>query len=328
MRLLSLILFGIFSICAPARSDNLNSQPRLKVKLALTSQPENALIHLAISKGYFDAEGLDVNTEIFQFGRLALEAAIDGRADIATAAETPLMFNILKDTKLFILASMATSNSNNAIIARREMGISKASDLRGKVIGFTPGTTGDFFLSSLLTTQGLKRSDVKGIELKPDEMKEALLAKKVDAVSTWNFALAQIELALGANGVTIYDKDVYSEVFNIVAMQDYTKQNPAILAKFLRAVIKAEDFALKNPSEVIELVASAAKVEYALLKKIWSAFKFHLGLEEILLITLEDEARWAISNKLTDKSQIPDFTSYIYFDSLKAIKPEAIKIKR
>jgi hypothetical protein len=45
-----------------------------------------------------------------------------------------------------------------------------------------------------------------------------------------------------------------------------------------------------------------------------------------LLITLEDEARWAIKNNLTSATEVPNYLDYIYFDALDEVKPEAVGI--
>ncbi len=45
---------------------------------------------------------------------------------------------------------------NNAIVARKDSGISAPGDLKGKRIGYTPGTTSDFFLDSMLTASALR----------------------------------------------------------------------------------------------------------------------------------------------------------------------------
>ena len=322
--LLLLALFAPSLLCA----EDASKTPPMKITVAFTGQPQNTLLHVAVAKNFFAEEGLEVQTQIHKFGKLALQAIVDHNADIATAAETPIMFHILKGEKLMVIANIEVSNINNAILARRDAGITSGNDLRGKRIGFTPGTTGDFFLSSILTAKGLKRGDIRGMELKPDEMKEALMNKKVDAVSTWNYPLTDIEQALGGNGLIIYDKEVYTETYNIVAMQDFLRQNPLAAEKFLRALIKAEDFVRENPSAAQEIMASSSKVDKGLVIKLWNSFHYHVGLDEILLFTLEDETRWAISNKLTDKSQIPDYGSYLYFDGLKAVKPSAIHVKK
>ncbi len=59
-----------------------------------------------------------------------------------------------------------------------------------------------------------------------------------------------------------------------------------------------------------------------------NAFSYHVSLDQTLLITLEDETRWAMKNKLTDKTAMPNYADYIHVDSLMAVKPEAVKLKR
>jgi NitT/TauT family transport system substrate-binding protein len=51
-------------------------------------------------------------------------------------------------------------------------------------------------------------------------------------------------------------------------------------------------------------------------------------LDQTILITLEDEARWAIREGLIDKKEIPNYLDFIYMDLLENVKPEAITIIR
>jgi len=46
------------------------------------------------------------------------------------------------------------------------------------------------------------------------------------------------------------------------------------------------------------------------------------------MTTMEDEARWMISNRLTTEKTVPDFLDYISADGLKAVRPEAVNIIR
>jgi NitT/TauT family transport system substrate-binding protein len=43
---------------------------------------------------------------------------------------------------------------------------------------------------------------------------------------------------------------------------------------------------------------------------------------------MENQARWAIRSKLTDRNKVPNFLEYIYFDGLKAVRPEVVTIVR
>ena len=304
------------------------SEVRQKISVAFTTQPQSTLIHIALNKGYFMNGGLDVQPLMHSFGKAALQSVLDGKAEFATVAETPVMFSVLKGDRIFVIANIESSTMNNAVLARPDAGIVKAADVKGKRIGFTPGTTSDFFLDSFLTAQGLTRKEITPVPLTPDEMQDALLAKKVDAVSTWNYPLTRIRHQLGAQALVFYDRQIYTETFNIAATQDFVRQNPQAVSRLLRALIQAEDFVTSHPEEAQDIVAAAMKVDKELVKEVWDAFSYQVRLDQNLLITLEDETRWAMKNKLTDETVMPNYWDYIHVDSLKAIKPEAVRLNR
>lgn len=302
--------------------------PVQKITVSFTSQPQCTLVHVALVKGFFLEEGLEVQPEMRTHGKAALQSVIDRQADIATAAETPIMFAILKGENIRVLANIVASNTNNGIMARRDAGIASARDLKGKRIGYVPGTTSEFFLSSVLAANGIPRREIHGVGVKPDEMLAAMQAKQVDAVSIWNYPLSQIGRELAANGLAIYDKEIYTETFNLVARQDFVTRNPEAVQRFLRAMFKAEEFARRAPDEAQRIMADATRIDVGLVREVWDSFQFRVGLDKVLLITLEDETRWAMSNKLTDRTQMPDYLSYLYFDALEVVRPDAIRIER
>jgi len=327
---MSKFLFSIFFISTLVGCHKISTQApeKPKITVAYTTQPQSALIHIAIAKGYFADEGLEVQSSIHSFGKASLQTLLDNKSDFATVAETPVMFSVIKGEKIFVIANVEATTMNNAIVARKDAGINKASDLKGKRVGFTPGTTSEFFLDSMLAANIFTRKDIQAIPLKPDEMQEGITSRKVDAVCTWNFPLTQIYHLLGANGTIIFDREIYTETYNVAAQQDFVQKNPATVKAFLRALLKAESYLEKNPVEARGIMAKAANIDISLVQEIWSHFNFHVGLDQTLLITLEDETRWAIKNKLTDKTEMPDYRQYIHAESLKAIKPEAVKLNR
>lgn len=312
----------------PPAAATVGSAERQKIAVAFTGQPQSTLVHIALAKGYFLNQGLDVQPLMRTFGKEALQSVLDGKADFGTVAETPVMFSALKGDRIFVIANIESSSKNNAVLARSDAGIVKAADLKGKRIGFTPGTTSDFFLDSFLTAQGLKRQEISTVALKPDEMQDALLSGKVDAVSTWNYGLTQIRNQLGAKAVVFYDPQIYTETFNIAAMQDFVRQNPQTVTRFLRGLIQAEDFVASHPVQAQDIVAAAIKVDKELVKEVWNAFSYQVRLDQTLLITLEDETRWAMKNKLTDKTVMPNYADFIHVDSLKAVKPATVNLNR
>ena len=178
---LSLLFFFAISGCqkSPSQDASQRSAATLqKITVAYTYQPQSTLAHVAVAKGYFAEEGLEVQPLMHTFGKASLQSLLDHKADFAAVAETPFMFNVLKGEKIYLIANIEASGKNNAIVARKDAGILTPGDLKGKRIGFTPGTTSDFFLDSMLTVIGLTRQSIQPVPLKPEEMLAAIVEKK------------------------------------------------------------------------------------------------------------------------------------------------------
>jgi NitT/TauT family transport system substrate-binding protein len=302
--------------------------PPTKITVACTTQPESSLVHIAFKKGFFAEEGLNIELQLHTYGKSALQSVLEGKAELATVAETPIMFAALNGEKIFIVANIFTSNENTAIIARKDHGIASPKDLRGKRIAFTPGTTSDFFMDSFFAANGIERKDVTAVGLEPEEMFDTLMTGKVDAACTWNFPLIQLRKKLGEKGVTFLDKEIYTQTFSIVGQQKFVKNNPETIKKFLRALIKADIFADQHPEETRKIVAASLHIDEKLLHEVWNGFNFRVLLDQMMLIILEDETRWAIKNHLTKSREMPNYLSYIHADPLKAVNPSAVSIMR
>jgi len=126
---MSFTVMFIAALIGCNKSPSQNTEPPKKITVSYTVQPQSTLIHIAVAKGYFAEEGLEVQSSIHSFGKLSLQALLDHKSDFAAVAETPVMFNILKGEKIFVIANIEATTMNNAIVARKDSGISKASSL-------------------------------------------------------------------------------------------------------------------------------------------------------------------------------------------------------
>lgn len=333
-RTMSRMVFGIIflltltGMTASCRKPEKSAGPPEKVTIAYSTAFTAALVHIAFAKDFFTEEGLAATPQPHAFGKMALDAVIEGKADLATAADTPVMFAVMGGRKIAILAVIQTSDMDTGIVARRDRGISKPSDLKGKTIGVTLGTTSDFFTEVFLIVHGIDRKQVTIIDLKPDEMAAALVTGKIDAASSWNPVLTQLQKDLKNNGLTFYDKTLYTGAFCAVAGQDFVKQHPEAVKKFLRALIRAETFVKQHPEESRRLVAKFVKTDEALVDEIWDIYHFRVTLDQALLVDLEDQTRWAMKYRLTTRRDMPNYLDFIDVDGLRAVKPEAVRIIR
>lgn len=322
---LSLLACLIFlPACSP--TDQKPVGPPEKVTIAYAALTEVSLAHVAQAGGYNREEGLEVTARLHPYGKLALMEVLEGKADFATVDETPVMFAILNGEKIAIIASIQSSQKNHAIVARKDMGILLPQDLKGKKIATTLGITSDFFMDGFFAVRGIARKELTIVNLKPEELENAIVNGEVAAVSLFHPFLYQTQIKLGDNGITFYDEGVYTGAFNIVATQEYIRKHPEKVKKVLRALVKAEKMAGENPAAAQKLVAQFTGIAPGIVAETWDICSFELTLNQTLILVLEDEARWAIKNGFTRARKVPNYLDYIYCDGLKSIKPEAVRI--
>lgn len=315
-------------VCGCTRADQRAAGPPEKVTIAYATPPYTVLIDIAQARGYFRQEGLEVVPQLYPYGKLALDALLEGKADFATCGETPFMFAVMKGEKISVIATIQTFNKNNAIIARKDSGILTPRDLKGRKVAATLGTIGEFFMDAFLAAHGISRKDVKVINLSPAGMQEALASGDIDAASAWNPDLIHMQRRLGDRGVTFYNEDIYTQTFGVVAAQEYIRGKPATIRKALHALLKAEEFVLQYPAEARKIVADSRRMEIGLLGDLWAGNTFSVTLDQTLLLSLEDESRWAIKAGLTRARNVPNYLDFIYLDGLASVKPKAVRILR
>jgi len=299
-----------------------------KITLAVSMLPNASLIHVAAAEGYFAGEGLDVTLQPHQFGKPALDAMLAGKADLATCAETPVVFAVLKGQQISVLATIAGATKNTGVVARKDAGISTPRDLAGKRLGVTRGTTAEFFLDTLLIRHGVDREAVHLVDLSPANIPGALAKGEVDAVTIWNPIIFDLQKALGGRVTTFYADDIYFETFDIVARKKFVTQRLAAAKSVLRALLRAEAFVRSHPAEARRDIAGALNQDLAQVDASFGPFDFRVRLEQSLLVLMEEEARWAIRNGLTPRQSTPNFLTSLEAEPLLAVKPAAVQLVR
>jgi NitT/TauT family transport system substrate-binding protein len=325
---IGLLLAVALAVTGCGKQSEKSVGPPESLTMAYVTHPTASLVHVAFVKGFFAEEGLQVNPQPHAFGKPALGAVLQGQADLATVAETPVMFAILNGKKISVAAVIETSNRNLAIIARKDLGIASPRDLKGKTIGVAMGSNGEFFLDSFLTAQGINRREVNLTNMSPDEMLAGLLTEKIAAAAIWNPILILGKTALGEKGVIFYGEEFYTEHFCIAGNLDFTKKHPEAMIKVLKALLRAEDFVKQHPEEARNLVAGFIKTDPAALRAVWDDYRFKVTLDQSLLVTLEDVSRWAIGNQLVKNQVMPNYLDFIQTNALSSAKPERVRIIR
>lgn len=299
------------------------------ITLAVATMESTTLVRVALEKGYFEEQGLNIiKTTEHGVGKLALLEVLGGRADIATASETPVVEASFDREDFKIFATMHESSTNVKLIALKDHGIISAQDLEGKKIATTVGTVGHFFLYLFLLHAGIRIEDIELIDVEPLALVEMLQAGEIDAFSIREPYVFRAKKLLGDEAVVFIRDDIYIATFNMIASSEFIENNPEIIVRFLRALLKAEKFVEDSREESVSIVSMALQVDKNYLDSTWEESEFTLSLSQGLLITMEDQARGLIKNNLTDAIKVPNYLDYIYVDALEKIKPEGVSIIR
>jgi NitT/TauT family transport system substrate-binding protein len=296
------------------------------VSIALVLEPLAALVVLAEAEGLFQQEGLDVTIREYASGRLALQGMLKGQAEFATVADSPIVMDRFERDDFKLLATIASSDKDPKIVARRDRGVVRPADLAGKRIGTQKGSAVHFFLYHFLLKYGLEGARTTVVFLEPAELPSALARGEIDAFSMREPLVGEAQRLLGDNAVLFGERGLYLKTFNLVGREDLVKTRSSVVHKILRSLIQAEEYGRRYPDEARRKVANRLQLSEAARAREWSDLRLQVSLDQSLLLSLEDQARWAMSEGLVNEKAMPNFLSMVALAPLHAIRPEAVRL--
>lgn len=319
----SLIMITLFSGILFPGARGCDRNPDVDtITIAVSRQPISAPVYVGYERKFFEREGLQVKLQPYWTGKQALEAVIRGKADFSTAAETPVLFAFFKDEPVVIIATIADSDRYFKIIARKDRKIETPRDLKGKVIGVTPGTNAQYFLDAYLSFHGISQQEVREISLQPEAMAAGFANGSIDAAVNWEPHIAKLRKKLGQNAVVLENELIYQVNWNMVAGRVYAAAHPETVTKLLRGLIRAQDYIAGNPRESSAITAAyIGDAQFDL-----GDFNFDVRLGQSLVLDLEEQARWAIRVGLTGKKEVPNFLNLLSFQGMETVAPDSVTV--
>ena len=274
-------------------------------------------------RGFFADAGLDVSVvDTYPSGKRALEGMLEGNVDLTISSEVPLVFRAFERDDFRILATIGTSDNEPRLIARRDKGIAEPADLRGKTIATQQASAVHYFLHLFLLKHGIE--DTPRF-MRAEELPQALANGEIDAFSMREPFIGEAQQLVG-DAIVFQEPGMYLKTMNLVALNRLVRERPGAVEKVLRALKQAEEFHREHRPETLQSVADKLQTEVEQLRQLLQDVELEVTLSHALIVALEDEARWAIDNALTDKADAPDFQRLISADAIRAVKPDAVTI--
>lgn len=297
------------------------------VLAASRRQALNLPVVVAEAEGYFKAEGLALRIVDCSIGRLCLKQLLDGQAQLATVADSPIAFASLNSDRFVVLATITTNRNDSKIVARKSSGIRSPADLAGRRVGSFVGTSAHYFLDLVTLLAGVDPARLTVVNLAPDAAAAALVSGQVDALAVFEpYAQAAVR-ALGDDAQLLTNKRVYEQTWNIVAARGIAGARDRELQALLRALDRAERFIHDQPARAKALMRERSGLDEAAVERLWEDLTFKLTLEQSLLTTLEGQARWALRSGHAS-GRAPNYLERLHPGPLERVRPDAVTVVR
>ncbi len=250
-------LFAAAAVVA-ALSTGALAQEKINFALDWKFEGPSAPYFVAIDKGYFEGEGLSVEVAEGRGSLDAIPKVATGAFPIGFADINSLMRFLDQNPGAPVTAVMMVYDKPPfAVVGRKSLGIETPKDLEGKVLGAPPPDGAWAQFPIFAAENGL---DMDAITVEPVGFptREPMLAEgKVAAVTGFSFSSTlnlkrlgipledQSILLMSDHGVSLYGNA-------IVVNTDFAKENPELVAGFIKAVGMGWKDAVADPAGAIE----------------------------------------------------------------------------
>lgn len=237
----ALALGGFAAFAMPGAA---NAQTPVKFTLDWVFQGPTSPFLVALDKGYYKAEGLDVTMDPGQGSAGAVQRVATGAYDIGFADVNSLIeYNQKNAGKEIVCVFMAYDFPPFGVHTLKKSGITKPTDLAGKKLGAPVFDASFRLFPAFAKKNGIDAASVAHVNLTPQLREQSLVQGTVDFISGHYFSSI---LDLEARGVKQADivsfnySDFKMDVYgNGIIVSPAFAAKPEVVTGFLRATAKA-----------------------------------------------------------------------------------------
>ena len=215
----------------------------------------------AKEKGFFEEEGLNVTMTQFEDGPTIIAAMENGSVNFGYIGQGAHKLCVQGNATIIALSHIS---NGDALIGGP--GISTVEDLKGKVVAYSSGTSSEDILRNALAAHNMTMDDIQAMDMDAPSIVTAMMSGGVDACATWS--PNSLTILEGMEGTTkLADNMTFSDttvsLASWIATPKYLEENRDVTVRFVRALMKAMDYAADgNYEEVAQWCATKAALDY------------------------------------------------------------------
>src|SRR6188508_1545865 len=236
------------------------AQTAIKFSLDFKFEGPSAPFLVAIDKGYFKAEGLDVTIDSAAGSLEPINRVASGTYDMGFGDINSLIkFRDANPGTPIKAVFMVYNKPAFSIVGRKSRGVSSPKDLEGKKLGAPPPDGAYAQWPIFVQANGIDASKVTIVSVGFPVREPMLASGEVDAITGFSFS-SYINLkdrGVPANDITVllmadYGVNLYGNA--IMVNPKFAAEKPEAVKAFLRAFTKGLHETVKNPASSVESV--------------------------------------------------------------------------
>lgn len=232
-----------------------------------------APVYIGIDRGYFKAEGIDLQVKASEGGAALLPSVLKGEYEFGFSNPVSLIIASTKGLPIEIVANANSESKtadddivNSFVFAKR----GSARDLDGKTIAVnTLDNLGPVTIRAALEKRGVDTANVKFFEVPFPEMIPALEAGRVDAVWLVEPFTSQAKKAGHRLLVRPYFETEPGMTTSVYfTSRRLAEEKPELVDGFVRAMQRSNAFAAEHPEALRAAVGKVTEIPPDVLKRI------------------------------------------------------------
>lgn len=310
--LMTMCLVLLMAGCGGSDAKKEGPKETTKVSLGMLRLTSSAPLFIAMDKGYFKDEGIEIEPQWFDAAHPIAVATASSKVNVGATGITASLYNMAaKGQELAIVADKGREQqgySSAALLVTTDnynQGVTALDNLKGKRIGITQkGSTFHYMLGRMLETKGMSLDDVEIVPLgKLSAVMAALESKQIDGCILNEPNITKVQKAGYGKLVTQVGDVIPYQTSAIFYSPEFVKNQDAAV-RFMKAYSKACNYYYeaaiekKDSKKLDEVVAIVSKYVKAPEKDIKAGLPYIDKDGKLLADDIKTQIDWYTANEM------------------------------
>jgi ABC-type nitrate/sulfonate/bicarbonate transport system substrate-binding protein len=212
--------------------------------------------YIASEKGWWAELGLKPTFSTFPAGVPQIAASAAKSWDVGGTGSVPAVLGAAR-YNLLTIGITNDESVGNALLAsgaKADAFVKNPGSIKGQTIVLTANSTGDYAVQACLQKWGLKKADVSIKSMGQAEIISAMSSGNADLGGLWAPNIYTLEEKAGAK-LICSGRDAGAIVPGaIIVRQEYAKEQPQNVARYLAVYLRAQKWSLANRKEALAMM--------------------------------------------------------------------------